>query len=454
MIQVYSSQHVELILSQNRVTPVKKDNGLSFVIRKRPLLDSEADGGDFDVVHTPEAYPDALVLYEASILADRKTRDLKAHLFRFDEVFSEDDSPEEFYIRTGKPNVLAAMDGRNSAFVLLGGQGSGKSHLISDMEDRVAYDIFSDDPYNVAFVSVRCMELYGNQCIDLLGPIGTFVRIIEAEGSFKLRGATETCVSSSADLLTALANAKRRYATQGIVRRKVEAQSYLVLQIMIDNGNGNGCLTFVECPYADQVNYSGFEGASKNLTPFDSLMDGIRGKISHRSIDFSYNLTKILHPALTSVDSKLCVVGTVSPVSSETEVTLSTLISIKKMMNGFPPGEGDFCKSAVEKDAAKEDHDVLPRQWSKAKLLDWMKKKNLLVPMVAEKLTSNMTEEMLCGSRVMRMTKAQLQNTFYSGVADADRLAEKLFVQLRGENDRVARLRVKKKLASEKYQTE
>jgi hypothetical protein len=298
------------------------------------------------------------------------------------------------------------------------------------------------------------MELYGNQCIDLLGPIGTFIRVIETRGTFQLRGAAETYVSSSEDLLTALANAKRRYATQGIVRRNVEAESYLVFQIIIENSNGTGCLNFVECPCSDLAKYSETEGVSKNPTPFASLMDCIRGKISRKPVDFSSNLTKILHPALTRVDSKLCVVGTISPVSSETEATLSTLLSIKKVMNGFPPGGPDLWNPSTEKDANVADQNCLPRQWSKANLLEWMTRKKFLDPLVARELSANTNEEKLCGRNVMRMTKAELQDTFYKGIADADRRSEKLFIQLRAENDRVARLRVKKKFASEQYQTE
>ena len=454
MIQVYSAQHVQHILSQNRVEPIKDDTGLSFVIRKRPVSETEAETGEFDVVHTPAAYSDSLVLYEASILADRRTRDLKAHLFRFDNVFSDDDSPEDFYIRTGQPHVLAAMEGGYGSFILVGAKDSGKSQLISDIEERAAFDIFSDSSSDAQSVSIRCMELYGNQCIDLLGPIGTFVRVIETGGTFQLRGGAETYVSSSEDLLTAMSNAKRRYATQGIVRRKVDAESYLIFQISIENSNGTGCLTFVECPSTDLIKYAETEGVSKNPTPFASLMDCIRGKISRNPIDFSSNLTKILHPALTSVDSKVCVVGTISPVSSETEVTLATLLSIKKVMNGFPPGRLDLWNPSKEKDSNIADQDSLPRQWSKANLMEWMIRKKFLDPQVARELSANTNEEKLCGRKVMRMTKAELQKTFYNGVPDADRLAEKLFVQLRGENDRVARLRVKKKIASEKYQTE
>jgi hypothetical protein len=45
------------------------------------------------------------------------------------------------------------------------------------------------------------------------------------------------------------------------------------------------------------------------------------------------------------------------------------------------------------------------------------------------------------------MGKRQLQETFFEGETGK---AEKLFLALRAENDRIARLRVKKKLAEQK----
>ena len=52
------------------------------------------------------------------------------------------------------------------------------------------------------------------------------------------------------------------------------------------------------------------------------------------------------------------------------------------------------------------------------------------------------------GRFAMRMSKMQLKNTFYD-VLD-DKKAEKLFLALRAENDRIARIRVKRRMALQK----
>jgi len=82
---------------------------------------------------------------------------------------------------------------------------------------------------------------------------------------------------------------------------------------------------------------------------------------------------------------------------------------------------------------------ILPRQWSKIQLLNWLTKKNLIAGELLDK------SEKLSGKCVMQMTKQQLKHSFYKSTEDGDNKAGKLFAALRGENDRIARLRVKRK---------
>jgi hypothetical protein len=82
----------------------------------------------------------------------------------------------------------------------------------------------------------------------------------------------------------------------------------------------------------------------------------------------------------------------------------------------------------------------LPRRWSHTDLVSFL---------VRKRLRGNPVPSDINGRFAMRMSKIQLKNTFYDVLDDAK--AEKLFVALRVENDRVARLRVKRRLALEKW---
>jgi hypothetical protein len=454
MVRAHSLHHVDKILSQNAIEKIWNpgvQTGLSFVVRKRPMLEDEIENGDFDVVEAPSAHPDAIVLYEASILSDRRTRDLKAHLFRFDAVFSDDVSEEDFYIRVGQPYVMHAVGGGSSTFILVGGTRSGKTRMISEIEERAVSDIFSDMFHGVPRVSVRCLDLYENQCIDLLGPIGTLTRIVEERGTYGIKGAMTTIVSTAHDLLSVLEKAKRRFTTQTIVHRRIDAHSYFFSEIIIENDSQpSGCLAFVECPHGDQPRYT--EKTTREETPFTQLMDNIQAKVSGKTaMTVKCNLTKLLQSKLET-----CVLGALSPGSLDTETTLSTLLSIKKTMKGTPDNRQDTNWATETTNDSQQKRSspmtkivALPRAWSQDTLLGWMEKKKLLDPESLQDLSA-MSEETFSGNAVMRMTKMQLKSAFYDGMDDGEKRAEKLFIALRAENDRVGRQRVKQRRAREK----
>jgi hypothetical protein len=444
MIRMNSMEHIEKFLDGSKAEKLYEESGISFAVLKRPMLNAENEGGEFDVIGTPSAHPNAVVLYEATMMPDRRTRDLKAHLFRFDGVFS---SSEEYYIRMGQNAVFSALNGGHGTFVLIGSPSSGKSFNITDIQERAALDIFGDASYDIPLVSVKCLELYGSQCIDLLGPVGSYVGIVEANGSFEVKGVVVEKVSTAQEFLTALTNAKRRFATQTIVRGKSEPCSYQLSMITIENRDNVGSLILLECPSSDQGEYAERDIDPKEATPLIQLMDNLRAKVSQKPLHSTCNLTKILHSALRNIRSHTCVLGAISPVSSDTEATLSTLLSLKKMMNGFPTERADFgtderCDSPAENDVE------LPRQWSREKLLKWMVKKKLLTATKAGDIVTANGD--LSGRTVMRMTRTQLKDVFYFQDEDGDEKAKKLFVQLRVENDVRARHKVKRLLALEK----
>jgi hypothetical protein len=449
MIKDHQIHQIENILSQqqNENKPPSR-HGVSFVVRKRALSKAEQARGEFDVVNAETSNNNALIVYQTKMLADLKTKDVLAVPFRFDSVFSELRAAEEFYIRVGQPGVLKAKDGGFATFVIYGSPGSGKTYTMTDIEERAAYDFFENmgSEEQSTTVSVQYVEFCDNQCFDLIGPIGAFVRVAEKgdDGSFRFKGALSKTASNPHELLQILSNAKRRLAKQATIRKRGDGNTFVLCQMTVVQRGRRGCLTLLECP-ADELKMQrpDSKGDVSESSSFDILMESIRARTSGRVRNNPYrasnNLTKIMQESLESPDSRICLLATISPIATSTESTLSTLSSLTKVMSGYSE-QPEVCKTpSPTNSATSEEELVLPRQWDHSQLVEWMRKKNLLATPVPPDVN---------GRFAMRMSKMQLKNTFYD-VFDKDK-AGKLFMALRAENDRVARLRVKLRLARER----
>jgi hypothetical protein len=381
-------------------------------------------------------------------MPDRSTKDLTVVPFRCDSVVSEQATSEDFYIRVGQHNVLTAKNGGYATFVIYGGSGSGKTSTMTDIEERAAYDIFEPDASTPTkslgkstVVSVQYVELCGNQCFDLLGSIGSFVRVVDKEGgSYQFKGATTKTASNVSELLMLLSEAKRRLATQAAIRKRKEGHIYVLCQIAIHQAGRRGCLNLLECSATEYHSDQKATADISGTTSFDVLMECIRAKASGRLSDCPFktsnNVTKILHESFESPNSRVCLLATVSPNATATESTLSTLSSLEKVMSGYQENRESKLQSSPRNDETSAEDLVLPRQWSPSELASWMTKKKLL---------GNPVPSDVNGRFAMRMTKRQLKNMFY-GVLD-DAKAAKLFIALRAENDRIARIRVKRRIA-------
>jgi len=446
---LYSKDFQELIEKSSSETeqdenalPMGSNNSrVSIVTRKRPISKEEVAMGDFDVISVGLGNPHSVVVYEATLKSDYKTKVLSPHTFRFDAVFSEQQSSEEFYIRTGQSQVLTAKDGGASAFVILGCAGSGKTYTMTDIEERAAYDIFGcDDSVTgvMPSVSIQYVELCGKQCSDLIGSVGNFVRVVESDsGYFQFKGAVSKAASNAKEMLMILSDAKRRLATQASIRKRIEGQIFVVCKMAIRNGGKQGSLTLVECSASQDASDQGRLQKSSDTASFDHLMDCLHAKALGNSnitiSELSGNIAKILKETLDRVNSRVCVVATVSPNATGTESTLATLSTLSRLGNSQVGEDGNAqCPSPTN-----ETEDLtLPRQWSHAELVNWMGKKNLL---------SNPVPPDINGRFAMRMSKMQLKNIFYDVMEDTK--AEKLYAALRAENDRIARIRVKRRIA-------
>jgi len=219
---------------------------------------------------------------------------------------------------------------------------------------------------------------------------------------------------------------------------------------MIRNGDGKaGCLSLLVCPCGDGMHRAleiDTDSANKEIKSLAHIMDITRSLASSQNrlkSESQCSLTKLLTSSITrKKEFNICLVAALSSSSADTEVTLKTMILLKNEMNGNLRRNKN--KELCEKASYEENDLILPRQWSKIQLLNWLTKKHLVTD---EPLDSS---EKLCGKCVMQMTKQQLKDSFYYATEDANKKASKLFAALRGENDRIARFRVKRKFALQK----
>ena len=448
---LYSKDFQELIAIQleQESASQKNDNpnpkGLAshrrvtFVARKRPISNEEVSIGDFDVVNPGTGNStSSVVVYEAKIMPDLTTKFLTPHRFQCDGVFSEQHASEEFYIRSGQSLVLSAKAGGSSAFVIYGCPGSGTSYTMSDIEERAVFDIFGSNMSEKSpSVSIQYAELIGKQCFDLIGPVGNFVRVVESsDGSFQFKGAVTKTASSANEMLMMLSDAKRRLATQASIRKKTVGHTFIVCRLLIRQERHSGCLTIVECLTAQT---EGQDSSESSSIQFDELMECVgtkaSGKFGSNISGSSSNITKLLKQTLYDPHSRICVVAGISPCASATDSTLLTLLNLSKL--SILSQKASSPKQSFSPKNENEDL-TLPRQWSHAELVSWLGKKNLL---------SNPVPPDVNGRFAMRMSKMQLKNTFYDVVDEAK--AEKLYSALRAESDRIARIRVKRRIAKD-----
>ena len=195
------------------------------------------------------------------------------------------------------------------------------------------------------------------------------------------------------------------------------------------------------CPSGDDIQTKKKSQSLTEHNPLAELMTMLQNKSSLDSVSRTTSLTRVLAPSiLETKQSHVCLVAAVSPSSVDTETSLSSMISSMEYMKESTASSTEITSRIknIEAESQGTNDLMLPRQWSKVQLMDWVKRKNLV---------DHLVEGNLSGKIVMKMSIHQIKECFFSSSDSGDRKAKRLFRALRAENDRVARLRVKRKFA-------
>jgi hypothetical protein len=438
LIQTHKRQRIRHIPA----SPILENGVVTYTIQTRPLLlsttetvNSSAVSDDFSVLESHGDH-NAVVLYETSMDTHQHTH-VTPHFFSSHSILSKATSTQDVYQKVGLPLVTAAQQGLTSCLIVCGSKGSGKTHSTMDVQECLA-STFSE-PLEVNYVEVQ----NGKHIVDLLSP-GSFVTLDEG-GS--LQNAKTAPANTPQELVKLFISARRRLKSRASVRSRSSSlnsmSSFLVCQLRYQYTRG--CFTLLECP-------------SQPTPELERLLSHIQAKQLYTASRIHRQRQDLLTNLLQLQQAQnIGLLLTTSPNATDTEETLAMLKLLQSSMelssslhsnnNNYTPikASGNDCGALLRRQSTStptgtEPRElILPRQWTHEELMAWINRKHLVSRYKEPPIRMN-------GRMAMRLTKQQLYKTFYCEQRDSFELASKLYQCLRTENDRIARLRVKKRM--------
>ena len=328
-------------------------------------------------------------------------------------------------------------------------------------------------------VRVAYFEIAGKKCTDLLSPSRNEISLKEVGGGVmrngahelapeeyrkldvQLIGAVEPTVTSATELEQIVAAGKQRRATSATHCNAASSRSHAVLRLTCVLADGaTGRLTLVDCAGSERKEDNVYHSAEQRKETAEinaslyalkecvrmrkmqqrrlvSVADG--GAVSgggggHVHVPYrSSHLTRVLMECFVRPDAQLGVIGTVSPASTDTEHSMSTLKTVG-LIGGCDDGDGVF---EVKEDVSRHlkievdgrvtetavERVVAPVRWSNAHIRAFMQRVG------NEKFAGVTVPLSLVGRDVVRMSPLALQK-----ICGGDKkLAEALHDKIRDE---------------------
>lgn len=427
-------------------------NGVSVVIRKRPIFEYESNRGDFDIVSIDNSSSvDTCIIHNCVMHPDMKTKLVKPLFFPAQAAFDEHCSTDDIYRNIAEPLVNnVVFDGIVGTILLFGQTGAGKSHTMSGIEERATKGIFQaiaslregdDDTttHDGGQVSLQFVELSGSKEIkDLLcAKSKEVVKLLDGEdGICRLLNVKSIDITSPEHLLQKIAEGKSRRATEETDKNGVSSRSHAICQIRIKGGSG--VLTLIDLAGSERRGDSLYhsqerqkESAEINASLF-ALKECVRARagMSSRVPFRNHNLTRILRESFERDGARLCVIAAISPNATDTEHSVETLRFATSIIGTDNLNSEGETRLVVPEIQTLESRDILPpKQWDNAQLKRFLLHKKMDRVKLTEKCN---------GKVLMKMSIRQMRTQLFD---DKDsELAKKLFDLLRLENDKISKL--------------
>ena len=364
-------------------------------------------------------------------------------------AFDQHTSDDDVYKHIAEPLMFDAASGGVATILMFGQTGSGKSHTMSGIETRTVHGLFqsiesisSDDKPNV---TLQFVELCGSKEIrDLLvKKSGGKVKCVDQDdGSVRLLNAVSCEIKSPEELLSKIALAKSRRATEATDKNGVSSRSHAICQIQINNGKSRGVLTLIDCAGSERKHDSMYHSSERQKETAEinaslyALKECIRARATSATrIPFrSSNLTRLLKESFERDGSRLCVIACVAPNATDTEHTMETLKTVASIV-----GVDDQIKEekahSVTAQVSRGPVAVPPSKWTHQQLRKFLAHKELNHIQLLDKHD---------GKALMKMSVPQMKAQLFED-GDSDQ-AKRLFDLLRKENDRVALIQRQERL--------
>ncbi|XP_045490201.1 chromosome-associated kinesin KIF4 isoform X2 [Pieris rapae] len=320
-------------------------DAVQVALRIRPLLAQEIERGCVECIEMINGTPQVII------------KDLA---FTYNFVFPQHITQQEFYDTSVKALITKLFQGYNVTILAYGQTGSGKTFTIGTnysgsfrdstklgVIPQAVADIFdfiekNEDQF-IFKVSVSFMELYQEQCFDLLSGKKRGHSIIEIREDFKgviLPGITEVPVSSMAETMLVLERGASGRMTGPTAMNQASSRSHAVFTITILKESRTD-KNLVTSSKFHLVDLAGSERIKKTKASGERLKEGVKinqgllalgnvisalGNGTNKSF-ISYRdskLTRLLQDSLGG-NSLTLMVACVSPADFNFDETLSTL---------------------------------------------------------------------------------------------------------------------------------
>ncbi|XP_033118970.1 kinesin-like protein KIF19 [Anneissia japonica] len=221
-----------------------KDMQFTVVVRIRPLMPSEIEGGASIIAHTIES--NMVVLMDPvddpdDVLRVNRSREKQ---YAFDEAFDVKSTQEDVYQKTAKPLIDDVTEGLNATVFAYGATGAGKTYTMLGMDDepgimvRTLNDLFkaietkSED--SVYMVTMSYLEIYNEMIRDLLKPTGEVLELREdASGNVQVAGISEISTRSTREIMNLLVQGNKERTQEPTAANKTSSRSHAVLQVTV-----------------------------------------------------------------------------------------------------------------------------------------------------------------------------------------------------------------------------
>eukprot|EP00441_Pelagodinium_beii_P014451 CAMPEP_0197657466 /NCGR_PEP_ID=MMETSP1338-20131121/44640_1 /TAXON_ID=43686 ORGANISM="Pelagodinium beii, Strain RCC1491" /NCGR_SAMPLE_ID=MMETSP1338 /ASSEMBLY_ACC=CAM_ASM_000754 /LENGTH=609 /DNA_ID=CAMNT_0043233839 /DNA_START=53 /DNA_END=1882 /DNA_ORIENTATION=+ len=317
--------------------PEPRPAGLTVCIRKRPLLEFELLGGEWDAV---EVMPDqATVLCHDGRLSRSGRQLLMTHRrFMLDRAWSAKTSTETIYADTVQPLTQQALRGSSSTLLCMGQTGTGKTHTICGVIECLAKELSACQKD----VEVEFFEIYGKKCLDLLAERKEVFLRSDAEGQVHVRGQRAVRLSSGVGLLEIIDQALKLRASEETERNAASSRSHAIctLRFLGEDAEApkSGVLRLVDlagsernfettkmtaAQHRESAEINASLSAMKECFRAHAAMQ--RGEKVNMPFRGS-RLTRVLRECFMDAEHRTAVIATVSPAACDVIHTANTLL--------------------------------------------------------------------------------------------------------------------------------